>query len=87
MTQDGIGLVQPDDWRINMNDPWQVLWWSRYLGLSKTELESVIRMTGSVIVDIKQYLASHGNSLHAIQAPAVPKPHVSIPAKGHGFMF
>lgn len=49
--------VQPDEWKINMNDAWQVLWWCRYLGLTKSQLEQAINAVGPVIVDLKKYLA------------------------------
>ena len=64
---------QPDDWKINMGDAWQVLWWSRYLGLTKSQLEDVIEAAGPVIINVKQYLAHKDESLTdmpPVQAPA-----------------
>jgi hypothetical protein len=53
----GTVSVQPDDWRINMNDAWQVLWWCRFLGLSKSQLEATVLEAGTLIVDIKRHLS------------------------------
>ncbi len=50
--------TQPDEWRINMSDAWQVLWWCRYLGLTKTQLEHAIQHSGPVIADVRRYLDS-----------------------------
>ncbi len=49
-------MVQPEDWRINVNDAWQVLWWCRSLGITKTQLEKAISTVGNVIIDIKHHL-------------------------------
>jgi len=57
MTNDSNIVIQPDDWKINMNDAWQVLWWCRYLGLTKSQLEAAIVASGNGIVDVKRYLA------------------------------
>ena len=57
MINDTQAMMQPDEWKINMNDAWQVLWWCRYLGLTKSQLEQAIVSAGPVIVDLKQYIA------------------------------
>lgn len=56
-TKDATPVVQPEDWTINVQDAWQVLWWCRYLGITKTQLETAIGSVGNAIVDIKQHLA------------------------------
>jgi hypothetical protein len=73
MAIDGHIVQQPDDWKINMSDAWQVLWWSRYLGLTKSQLEDVIEAAGPVIINVKQYLAHKDESLTdmaPVMAPA-----------------
>lgn len=57
MASEFTPTVQPEDWRINVNDAWQVLWWCRYLGLTKTQLEKAISSVGNVVVDVKRHLA------------------------------
>jgi hypothetical protein len=39
-----------------MSDPWQVLWWSRDLGLTKTQLEAAVNQAGTMISDLKGYI-------------------------------
>jgi hypothetical protein len=56
MVDDTQAMMQPEDWKINMSDAWQVLWWCRHLGLTKSQLEQAIAVAGPVIVDLKQYL-------------------------------
>ena len=53
---DNYAAVQPDEWKINMSDAWQVLWWCRYLGLTKSQLEHAINTVGPVIVDVKMHI-------------------------------
>jgi len=86
MFQDGIGMIQPDDCRINMSDPWQVLWWSRNLGLTKTELETAIQASGDLAIDIKDYLASPDAGIRTDQ-PTTPSEHTSGSKKGRAFLF
>ena len=57
MPNETIQTAQPEEWRINVNDAWQVLWWCRYLGITKTQLEGAIETVGTAVGDIKQYLA------------------------------
>jgi hypothetical protein len=56
-----------------MADAWQVLWWSRYLGLTKSQLEEVIEAAGPVIINVKRFLAHKDESMTdmaTITAPA-----------------
>jgi hypothetical protein len=72
MANDTQAMMQPDDWKINMSDAWQVLWWCRYLGVTKTQLEQAITVAGPVIVDLKQhFVTEHGA---APEAPAALPP-------------
>ena len=63
--------IQPDEWKINMNDAWQVLWWCRYLGLTKSQLEMAINAVGPVIIDLKQYLAVQKIRSGNLNAPQI----------------
>ena len=74
---DNSTIMQPEDLKINMGDAWQVLWWCRYLSLTKSQLESAIHAVGTAIVDIKRYIVR----LHVIQTD---KPPVQSPSgTGH----
>lgn len=63
--------VQPDEWKINMHDAWQVLWWCRYLGLTKSQLEMAINAVGPVVIDLKQYLAVQKIRSGNLNAPQI----------------
>ena len=64
----GLG---PDDCSINMSDPWQVLWWSRDLGLTKTQLEAAINHAGTMIADLKGYIDCYQSPGHSLQQAPV----------------
>ncbi len=57
MPNDPIQEPDSDDYRINPYDSWQMLWWCQYFGLTKTELETVIKETGTNVDDVQCYLA------------------------------
>lgn len=62
MPNDPINARDGDEWRINIHDPWQVLWWCQYFCVSKSDLEAAIRATGSTAVDeIQGYLRNYHN--------------------------
>ena len=63
-------MVQPDEWKINMSDAWQVLWWCRYLGLTKSQLEMVVNIVGPVIVDVKMHIEGAGELKEAASKKA-----------------
>jgi hypothetical protein len=81
MEHNNISLpVRPDEWKINMNDAWQVLWWCRYLGLTKSQLELAINAVGPVIMDLKNYLTYENISYSGITPKNAPKggEHISL---------
>ena len=82
MADDTQTMMQPDDWKINMSDSWQVLWWCRYLGITKTQLEAAINVAGPVIVDLKQYLGS--NQSPALEVPPIQAPRGAGQITGRG---
>ena len=49
-------MMQPEDWRINVNDSWQVLWWCRSFGITKSQLEKAIGSVGNVVIDVRHHL-------------------------------
>ena len=46
---------------INMNEPFEVRYWSKELGISTQQLKSVVGKVGSLTDDIRKELASRGN--------------------------
>jgi hypothetical protein len=56
MANDQLQFLQPDDWRINVKDAWQVLWWCRHLAITKNQLEDAVASVGCSVADIRRYL-------------------------------
>jgi hypothetical protein len=42
--------------RINLNEKWEVAYWTRELGVSKEELERIVRETGDRAAAVRQHL-------------------------------
>jgi len=42
--------------RINLNEEWEVAYWTRELGLSKEELERVVKAAGDRVTQVRQHL-------------------------------
>ncbi len=51
--------ISPEEWCIDMDDSWLVLWWCRQLGLTKSQLEQAVRTVGNSITEVKEYLAKN----------------------------
>lgn len=46
-----------EDWTINLKDSWQVLWLCNSLGITKTQLERAIESVGTMVIDVKGFVA------------------------------
>lgn len=44
--------------RINVNEPWELKYWSKTLGVTPDRLKEVIRQVGTRTDDVEQYLSS-----------------------------
>ena len=44
--------------RINVNEPWELKYWSKTLGVTPDRLKEVIRQVGTHTDDVEQYLSS-----------------------------
>jgi hypothetical protein len=44
--------------RINVNEPWELKYWSKTLGVTPDRLKEVIRQVGTRTEDVEQYLSS-----------------------------
>jgi hypothetical protein len=42
--------------RINLNEKWEVAYWTRELGVSKEELERAVREAGDRVNAVRQHL-------------------------------
>lgn len=56
MANEQLQFLQPEDWRINVKDAWQVLWWCRHLGITKNQMEEAVASVGCGVADVKRYL-------------------------------
>jgi hypothetical protein len=45
-----------DRQRINLNEKWEVDYWTKELGLSKDELERAVREAGNQVTAVRQHL-------------------------------
>ena len=66
-------MHQQEDWKIDMQDAWLVLWWCRQLGLTKSQLEYAVSVAGPLIEDIRNFVGSQkslDNPPTPVAAPA-----------------
>jgi len=42
--------------RINVNEDWEVEWWTRELGCSDAELREAVAAVGTSVVSVREYL-------------------------------
>jgi hypothetical protein len=42
--------------RINMNEKWEVQYWTKELGVSEEELRQIIQQAGNNVSDVRQQL-------------------------------
>jgi len=42
--------------RINMNEDWEVAYWTKELGVNRDELERAVREAGNSVDDVRQHL-------------------------------
>lgn len=45
-----------DRTRINLNEPWEVAYWAKELGISKEELERAVKAAGPSVAAVRQLL-------------------------------
>ncbi|MCS0608009.1 DUF3606 domain-containing protein [Massilia solisilvae] len=47
---------QQDRSRINMNEPWEVKYWTRELGVSQEELARAVQQAGNSVTAVREQL-------------------------------
>jgi DNA-binding XRE family transcriptional regulator len=47
---------QQDRSRINMNEPWEVKYWTKELGVSQEELARIVRVAGNSVSAVRQHI-------------------------------
>jgi len=45
--------------RISLSEPWEVKYWTRELGITKEELERVVKSAGNSVNAVRQQLNKH----------------------------
>ena len=45
--------------RISLSEPWEVQYWTKELGISKEELERVVKSAGNSVTAVRQKLNKH----------------------------
>lgn len=49
-------MGSPDDSRININQPHEVAYWTRTLGVTEAKLKEAVRAVGVMVKDVRKYL-------------------------------
>lgn len=45
--------------RISLSEPWEVKYWTKELGITKEELERVVKSAGNSVTAVRQQLNKH----------------------------
>ena len=61
MSSNKIDSGPVDRTTINMNEPFEVRYWSKELGVSGTQLKAIVKKVGSATSAIRHELATQGN--------------------------
>jgi len=57
---DDLSYTGPRDrTRINVNESWEVRWWTKQLGCTEAKLREAVKAVGVMVVDVKRYLLTH----------------------------
>jgi len=57
---DTLNIRQPQDkFRINVNEPWEVRYWTQQLGVSEEQLKQAVKAVGPMTLKVKLFLNGH----------------------------
>ena len=59
MSDDLHNRGNQDRSRISLSEPWEVQYWTKELGISKEELERVVKSAGNSVAAVRQHLNKH----------------------------
>lgn len=45
-----------DDARVNVNQAWEVTYWTKKFGVTEAKLREAVKAVGVMVVDVKKYL-------------------------------
>lgn len=57
MTDDRERRGPQDHHRINVNEDFEVRWWTNELGITGAELRAAVAAVGVMAIDVREYLA------------------------------
>lgn len=54
---DDLTIKQPQDpLKINLNEPWEVKYWTKALGITEEKLRKAVTAVGVMVKDVKEWL-------------------------------
>ncbi|QNM94884.1 DUF3606 domain-containing protein [Chitinimonas koreensis] len=54
---DNLGIKQPaDPKKINVNEDWEVKYWTKELGVNEATLRAAVKAVGPLVVDVRRHL-------------------------------
>jgi len=54
---DNLNIRQPQDpKRINVNEPWELRYWTKWMGVSEAQLKQAVKSVGPMVMKVKIYL-------------------------------
>ena len=57
---DNLKILRPEDPRkININQPWEVQYWSNELGCTQSKLRMAVSAVGPMVEDVRKWLRLH----------------------------
>ncbi|GAB5605072.1 DUF3606 domain-containing protein [Sideroxyarcus sp. TK5] len=57
---DNLNIRQPQDpKRINVNEPWEVRYWTHKFGVSGVQLKQAVKAVGPLVDKVRKYLEDH----------------------------
>jgi Protein of unknown function (DUF3606) len=55
---DNLKIRQPQDpKKININETWEVSYWTKALGVTEQKLREAVKAVGPMVVDVRKWLA------------------------------
>jgi hypothetical protein len=57
MANETLQMIEQDNRTIDIKDAWEVLWFCRTLGITKSQLEYAINKVGDTVMDIRRHFA------------------------------
>ena len=57
---DDLKRRQPEDpKKININQPWEIAWWTSQLKITEEKLKQAVKAVGPIVTDVKEWLSKN----------------------------